>query len=142
MEMEKIARWTFVAGVIIAIVMGLVVGSMADIASMHTADSNFISANAYVTLILVILGIIVGFISVTSKEVTPFLIAAIALVVVGASTIWSPGGSNVWSPLIYKTQLNLLYYWATEIVSYIAAFAAPAAVIIAVRSLLAIEKAK
>jgi hypothetical protein len=41
-----------------------------------------------------------------------------------------------------KSQLNLLYYWATDIVSFIAAFAAPAAVIIAVRSLLAIEKAK
>jgi uncharacterized membrane protein len=134
MEMEKIARWTFVAVVIIAIVMGLVVGSMADIASAHTADSNVINANAYITLIFLILGIAVGFFSVTSKDVSPFLVAAIALVVVGASTVWSP--------LMFKSQLNLLYYWATEIVSYIAAFAAPAAVIIAVRSLLAIEKAK
>jgi hypothetical protein len=134
MEMEKIARWTFVAVVIIAIVMGLVVGSMADVASMHTYDSNVINANAYVTLIFLILGIAVGFISVTSKNVSPFLIAAIALVVVGTSTVWSP--------LLMKGQLNLLYYWATEIVSYIAAFAAPAAVIIAVRSLLAIEKEK
>jgi len=134
MEMEKIARWAFVAVVVIAIVMGLVVGYIANVATLHLADSNVIDANAYVTLILLILGIVVGFISVTSKEVTPFLIAAIALVVVGASTVWSP--------LLMKGQLNLLYYWATEIVSYIAAFAAPAAVIIAIRSLLAMEKAK
>jgi hypothetical protein len=134
MEMEKIARWTFVAVVIIAIVMGLVVGLMADIATLHTADTNVMDATAYVVLIMLILGIVVGFISVTSKEVTPFLIGAIALVVVGTSTVWSA--------LMLKSQLNLLYYWATDIVSFIAAFAAPAAVIIAVRSLLAIEKEK
>jgi hypothetical protein len=135
MEMEEIARWTFIAVVVIAIVAGIFVGSMANNLALHTADSNYISANAYITLILLILGIIVGLISsATSKEVTPFLVAAIALVVVGASTVWLP--------LLYKSQLNLLYYWATQIVSYIAAFAAPAAVIIAVRSLLAIEKTK
>jgi len=134
MEMEKIARWTFVAVVIIAIVMGIVVGSMADVTTAHIYDSRVIDANAYVTLILLILGIVVGFISVTSKEVTPFLVAAIALVVVGTSTVWSP--------LSMKSQLNLLYYWATYIVSFIAAFAAPAAVIIAIRSLLTLEKAQ
>ena len=134
MEMEKIARWAFVAVVVIAIVMGLVVGYMANVATAHMYDSNVIDANAYVTLILVILGIVVGLISVTSKEVTPFLIAAIALVVVGTSSVWMPFSA--------KGQLNLLYYWATYIVSFIAAFAAPAAVIIAIKSLLALEKAK
>jgi hypothetical protein len=136
MEMEKIARWTFVAVVIIAIVMGLVVGSMADVAPAQVgiADTNVSNVTAYVVLIMLILGIVVGFISVTSKEVTPFLIGAIALVVVGTSTVWSA--------LTLKSQLYLLYYWATDIVSFIAAFAAPAAVIIAVRSLLSIEKEK
>jgi uncharacterized membrane-anchored protein len=134
MEMEKIARWAFVAVIVIAIVMGLVVGSMADVASAHTADTNVIDATAYVVLVMLILGIIVGFISVTSKEVTPFLIGAIALVVVGTSTVWQA--------LYYKEQLNVLYYWATDIVAFIAASAAPAAVIIAIRSLLAIEKEK
>jgi lysylphosphatidylglycerol synthetase-like protein (DUF2156 family) len=134
MEMEKIARWAFVAVIVIAILMGLVVGSMADVASAHTLDTNVVDATAYVVLVMLILGIIVGFSSVVSKEVTAFLIAAIALVVVGTSTVWSA--------FMLKSQLNLLYYWATDIVAFIAAFAAPAAVIIAVRSLLAIEKEK
>jgi hypothetical protein len=133
MEMEKVARWAFVAVVVIAIVIGLVVGYMVNIATAHFSDSNVTNANAYVTLILVILGIVVGFISVTAKEVTPFLVAAIALIVAGLSNIWS---------LLENGTLNLLYYWATEILTYIVAFAAPAAVIIAVRSLLAMEKAK
>lgn len=127
MEMEKMARWAFVAVVVIAIVMGLVVGAMAN------NGTNVTDANAYLTLILVILGIVVGLISVTAKDVTPFLIAAIALIVAGMSNVWI---------LLHNGTLNLLYYWATEIVDYIVAFAAPAAVIIAVRSLLAMEKAK
>lgn len=133
MEMEKVARWAFVAVVVIAIVMGLVVGYMANIATLNLYDSNVTNANAYITLVLVILGIVVGFISLTTKEVTPFLVVAIALIVAGLSNIWL---------LLKNGTLDLLYYWATEILTYIVAFAAPAAVIIAVRSLLAMEKAK
>ena len=131
--MERIARWAFTAFVIIAIVMGLVVGYMANSASLHLADSNVRDANTYVTLILLILGIVVGLISITAKEVTPFLIAAIALIVASIS--------NVWSPLQNGT-LDLLYYWAIEILSYIVAFTAPAAVIIAIKSVFAIERTK
>jgi hypothetical protein len=133
MEMEKVARWAFVAVVVIAIVMGLVVGYMANIATLNLYDSNVTNANAYVTLVLLILGIVVGFISVTAKEVTPFLIVAIALIVAGMSNVWI---------LLQNGTLDLLYYWAHEILYYIVAFTAPAAVIIAVRSLLAMEKAK
>jgi hypothetical protein len=76
---------------------------------------------------------VVGLISITAKEVTPFLIAAIALIVASIS--------NVWSPLQNGT-LDLLYYWATEILSYIVAFTAPAAVIIAIKAVFTMEKAK
>jgi hypothetical protein len=127
MEMEKIARWAFTACVIIAIVMGLVVGYL-----HWNSDPNFDNANAYVTLVLLILGIIVGLITITTKEVTPFLIAAIALIVASAS--------NVWYPL--TTIHSLLYNWATYILNYIVAFVAPAAVIIAIRAVFAMEKSK
>jgi len=132
-EMDKVARWAFVAVVVLAIVMGLAVGYMANVATLHMADSNVRNANAYLTLVLLILGIVVGFISVTAKEVTPFLIAAIALIVASTSNVWV---------FLQNGTLNLLYYWVVEILVYIAAFTAPAAVIIAVRSLLALEKTK
>ncbi len=127
MEYERIARWAFAAFVVIAIVMGLVVGYMA-----YGADANVSNVNAYVTLILLILGIFVGLVSITMKEVQPFLIVVIALIVAGIS--------NVWQPL--NTIHPLLYYWAYAILSYITAFVAPAAVIIAIRSIFAMEKAK
>ena len=129
MDMEKIAHWAFVACVIIAIVMGLVVGYM-----VNQSYSNTANADADVTLILLVLGIVVGLVKITAKEVTPFLIAAIALMVAGT------GITNVWSPL---TTINaLLYDWANYILRYIIAFVAPAAVIIAIKAVFAMERMK
>lgn len=127
MDMEKIAHWLFTIFVIIAIVMGLVVGYLA-----YNHDANLSNINAYVTLLLLVLGIIVGLVTITAKEVTPFLIATIALIVASIS--------NVWLPL--HTIHDLLYQWATYILNYIVAFVAPAAVIIAIKAVFGMEKSK
>jgi len=135
MEMEQIAKWAYIAFVAVAIVMGLVVGYM----TWNTpADPAVADTDGYVTLIMLILGIVIGVTSITAKEVTPFLIATIALMVAGTGIGVGIGG--VWYPL---TRIHdLLYYWATYILRYIVAFAAPAAVIISVRSLFAMAKEK
>jgi hypothetical protein len=125
MEMEKIARWAFIAFLFIAIVMGLVMGYMA-----YNNDANYANMNGWLTLILLVLGVLVGLVSITVQEVQPFLIAAIALIVASIS--------NVWAPL--NTIHGLLYHWATQILQYITAFAAPSAVIIAIRSVLKMAK--
>jgi hypothetical protein len=135
--MEEIAQYAFMAFVAIAVIAGLAVGYMAYDAQDWTAAS-VADANAYVTLIMLILGIIVGLVSITTKEVTPFLISSIALMVtrVGLGT----ASGDVWKPL--EKIHGLLYYWATGILNYIVAFAAPAAVIIAIRAIWAIAKEK
>jgi len=135
MEMEQIARWAYILFVIIAIVMGLAVGYMAYDKSGGYADIGWYNddvenINGYVLLIMLILGIIIGITSITAKEVTPFLIATIALVVAANANVWSPLG---------KIHL-LLDYWATGILWYIVAFAAPAAVIISIKAVLAMAK--
>jgi len=138
MEMEKIARWAYIAFVVIAVVMGLAVGYMAydkhtaDVPGSGWEDPDVKNINGYVMLIMLILGIIIGVTSITAKEVTPFLMATIALVVAASANVWSPLGKI--SPL--------LDYWASGILWYIVAFAAPAAVIIAVKSILPIVKEK
>jgi hypothetical protein len=136
MDIERIARWAFTAFVIIAIVMGLAVGFMAWNANntypLGWSNTDVHNVNGYVTLILLILGVIVGLVSVTVKEVTPFLLATIALIVASIS--------NVWEPL--TSIHSLLAYWAGGILSYIVAFAAPAAVIIAIKAILAMTKEK
>jgi len=125
MEMERVARWAFIAFVIIAVVMGLVVGYLA-----YNVDPNRDNIDGWVTLVLLILGIIIGFTSITVKEVQPFLIAAIALVVVSIADVWLP----------LMNIHRLLYDWAVYILQYITAFAAPAAVIIAIKSVLQMAK--
>jgi len=131
MEMETISKWAYLLFVIIAIVMGLVVGYMAWSAEPYGwADPGVADVNGWVLVIMLILGVIIGLTSITTKEVTPFLIATIALVVAASA--------NVWDPL---SQIHaLLDFWATGILSYIVAFAAPAAVIIGVKAVLTIAK--
>ena len=130
--MEQIARWIFGAFVIIAVLMGLIVGYMAYNANLHWFDTNVQNINGWITLILLVLGIIVGLTSITVKEVEPFLIAAVALIVAASANVWSPLGQ------IHE----LLSYWATGILSYIVAFVAPAAVLIAVKSVFMMERGK
>jgi hypothetical protein len=132
MEMEKITGYVYIAFVVIAIVMGLVVGYMAYSADFGWYDQNVRNIHGWVTLIMLILGIITGLTSITEKEVTPFLIATIALLVAAVTDVWSPL-SNIH---------ELLYDWARAILSYIVAFAAPAAVITAVKSMLPMVKEK
>lgn len=137
MEMEKITRWAYIAFVVLAVVMGLAVGYMAydkspNVANYGWSNPDVANINGYVLLIMLILGIIIGLTSITAKEVTPFLIATIALVVAASANVWSPLG---------KIHL-LLDYWATGILWYIVAFAAPAAVIIAIKAILPIVKEK
>ena len=134
MEYEEIAKYAFMAFAAIALIAGLAVGYMAyDKHPYGFADPDVADIHGYIMLTMMILGIIVGLVSITTKEVTPFLIAAIALIVTGVST-------NVWSPL--SKVHELLYYWATAILTYFVAFAAPAAVIIAAKSIWAITKEK
>jgi hypothetical protein len=127
MNMERIAQWAFFIFVILAIAMGLTVGYMnwAD-------DPNAAATEAYITLIMLILGVIVGLVSITAKEVMPFLIAAIALVVTGNAYVW--GSLQVIHPLLKQ--------WAIEIINFIVAFAAPAAIINAVKAVFAMTKEK
>jgi len=122
---------------VIAIVAGLAVGYMAYAAADHWDDEGVSGANGYITLIMLILGIIVGLVSITAKEVGPFLISAIALIVarMGLGT-----EADVWKPL---TNIHeILYYWAWAILNYIVAFVAPAAVIIAFKAVYVLAKEK
>lgn len=135
MEMEEIARWIYIGFIVIAIIAGLALGYQAATATGHFADATFQEYNGWVTLLMFIFGIIIALAgSITTKEIGPFLIATIALLVVGVG--------DVWSPLLQVEVLSGAYYVATVITRYIAALAAPIAVIIAIRQIHAMAKEK
>jgi len=139
MELQEIARWAYVIFVVVAVLAGLILGYSAyDSYVLTPTDppanwaANIKTSDGYVLFAMLLLGIIVGLTSITRKEVTPFLIATIALLVASAA--------NVWAGLWYLHPL--LFFWASAILSYIVAFAAPAAVLISIKSVLVMVKEK
>lgn len=94
----------FILGIILAIIFGIV------------APTNY-----WVIVVLVILGIIIGFLNITSKEIMPLLLATIALIVVG----------GVFEP-IAVLGIGII---VDNILKLVATLMAPAAVIAAVRAL-------
>lgn len=89
----------------------------------------FLQSNGIVILVLVILGIIYGALSVNTKEIMLVLAAAIALIVVGTA------GFEPLNDIFdgFGDALN-------GIINYFARFAAPAAVIAAVRALIDVAR--
>lgn len=104
-----IGFWAFIIGLVIAIVGGIVW-----------------PANQVLTIILVILGIIIGLLNITAKEKMLFLVAVIALIVAG----------NAFSALTMLGIGKIL----GSMLAYVAALMAPAAIIAAIKALWAVGK--
>jgi len=139
MELQEISRWAYVIFVVVALLAGLILGYSAYDSYLLTSTDppanwaeNIKTNDGYVLFGMLILGVVIGLTSITRKEVSGFLLATIALLVASAS--------NVWAGLWYLHPL--LFFWASAILSYIVAFAAPAAVIIAIKSVLDMSKEK
>jgi len=80
--------------------------------------------NGTIVLILVIMGIIIGLFNITGREMIPFLVAAIALVIVGIA-------ARPFAPL--DDVIDGLGRVLNGMVAYIAVLMTPAAIINAVR---------
>ena len=81
--MEKIGTWAFLIGILIAIIAGLV----------PTFSENELSGQ--VTAVLVILGLIVGFLNIRAKETQEFLVACMAMLVVAGLGALPPLGKTL-----------------------------------------------
>ena len=96
----------------IAFVVGLILAIIAGIANLQAG---------WLIIILVILGIIIGVLNITSKEIVPLLLAVIALVVIG----------GVFEPISILGIGKIL----DQILRLIAILMAPAAIIAAIKAL-------
>lgn len=120
MEMlKKLGEYAFLACIVIAILAGIAAG-VADFST------------GWVALALVILGVIVGFTTITEEEATPFLLAAIAL------TVASSGG---WF-LVINEAVAKLGTVINAILFNITAFVAPAAIILATKMVYELARKK
>jgi hypothetical protein len=107
MEFDRLGEWVFILGVVIAIISGLAFQAM---------DA---TSAGYITVVLVILGLVVGFLNIGDKEITNFLIAVIALVAVGAANL---------------QDIFIIGPYFAHMVLNIAAFVAPAALVVALKA--------
>lgn len=110
-----IGFWAFVVGLIIALVAGIM-----SALGMATAIM------PAVIIILIILGLVIGFLNITAKEILLFLVAIIALMVVG----------GVFAPLKTFGIGKIL----DSILALVATLMAPAAVVVAIKALWAVGK--
>jgi uncharacterized membrane protein len=123
--LAKAGTWSFMGGVIIALIIGLAIGAGA-LKALDSPDAG--DTEGYVASVLVILGFVVGIVSalglgsITKEEVTAFLVAAIALVAVGTG-----------AALFGKIPLIGSYF--SGITGCMLVFFAPAAVIVAIKAL-------
>ncbi len=120
MSMAKWGEYAFLLGVIIAIIAGIAV-----VASGEPAGEALGSLAPIVAGVLFIIGIVVGLLNITDKEVTPFLVAAIAFLLT-ATVPWG--------------LIPAIGEYIRQILIYTAAFVAPAAVIVALKAVFALAK--
>jgi len=126
MASQKIGSWAFLIGVIIAIIAGLV--SAIDV----LMGTQLITGGAagIIALILVILGLVVGFLNIKDKHVTDFLIATIAVAIIGLVAL-SPAAIGAVDPIVVIIN---------SIVRNIVTLVAPAALIVGLKQIFALAK--
>ena len=102
-----IGGWAFLIGVVIAVILG----------AMGSVTGTFLT-------VLVVIGLIVGFLNVADDEATPFLMSGIALIVASAF-----GGSSLSSIAI-----------AEQILDALMAIFVPATIIVAVKNVFSLAR--
>ena len=109
-DKTAVGHYAFIIGVIIAIVVPFL-PVLRDIA----------------VYLMVLLGIIVGLLNITAKEINSFLIAAVTLIVASATSAQTI--ASIWYPLI-------------RILGNIVIFVAPAAIIVSLKAVYALAEKK
>jgi len=112
MELDLIGKWAFIIGIVIAI-----------LAAFVTAVST-----TTILLVLFILGLIVGILNIDKKNTTEFLIAVVALLMVGSLGALSVG------------QLATPVGYLQEILGNFTAFVMAAALVVSLKAVIGTSK--
>ncbi len=110
-----IGAWAFLAGVILAVIVGL----------FGSIQSNW----PYVLLVL--LGLLIGFLNVGDKDSMTFLMASLALVIVGGL------GNNT---LIFISNISPILSTLSTIMSSLLVLFVPATIIVALKTVFSIAR--
>lgn len=109
---KKIGNYAFIIGVIIAVVLGLF-------------ESMVGAAGPYLVSLLVLMGLVVGFMNVSDKGSKDFLLVAVALVVVTSMGIASGSLGTI----------SYVGTYLAGILKQVMAFIVPATIVVALRQM-------
>ncbi len=109
-KIDNVGRWDFLIGIILAVVAGFwVIPGLA--------------------IILVILGLIIGFLNITAVEIETYLVAVIALLVIGTAGLQALSGAGELSGAVQVIQTMLRNF-----ISFVAA----SGLVVAIRAALSL----
>lgn len=109
-NLETVGKFSFIIGLLLAIVAGLVPS---------------VAGYAYTALIIVVLGLLVGFLNIVEKNVSKLLLAIVALIAVGSATI------NV---------IPAVNIYLGAVLQYFVAFVGAAGFVVAIKAILEVSK--
>jgi hypothetical protein len=114
MELDLIGKWAFIVGLVVAILAAFVKSEQI--------------ATSTVLLILFILGLIVGFLNIDKKNTTEFLVAVMALALIGGLGALAVG------------QLTTAVDYLERILGNFIAFVAAAALVVSIKAIIITAK--
>ena len=106
-------EWAFIVGFVMAVLFGFIPGQWEGIA----------------TLVLVILGLVVGLLNISEKETIPFLVAASALMI-----------TSIAGATLKLIPPDVLGNFLQSAVTKIGVFVAPAAIVVALKTIQSLAK--
>lgn len=118
---KKVGEYAFIVGIIIALVLGLLGG----LEALQPAEP-------YLVSILVILGLVIGFLNVTGKETMQFLTVSAILAIV----LYVGGGAAGLKEILY------IGNYIDSIVKYIMAIVVPAVIVVSLKEIVDMAKSK
>ncbi len=107
---QKAGFWLFLLGIVISLVAG------------------FVNIGPGLVSVLVVLGLIIGFLNITSNETTPFLLAVVSLVIVNTF------GGNVLS------NVQVIGAPLARILNAIVIFVVPATIVVTLKAIYSLAK--
>ncbi len=116
MKNDQIGKWAFLIGLIIAVIAAFVPSTTAA------------TYGTYIALALFILGLIVGFLNITEKDLSKFLLAVIVLLVLGSASL------NV------LDILKIVNDYLKSILGNFIAFVSAAGLVVSIKSILEASK--
>ena len=112
---ERVGGWAFLLGAVVAVILGLIQAT---------------AFQGWVIGLLLVLGVVVGFLNISDKEIVPFLVACVAFLV--AAPAFGATVSSIVSG----------FGWLSSVLSHVAVLVLPGAIIASVKTIVALASTR